>query len=194
MRDFLFITQPYRKALKVSTGLPKTSPSQSYIDPLSPTRRGRMPGSHFNTVPVPYRLKHTHCIYHYLFSSFTCISSLEQEFPRKLQEGWKVQLLRGLADEAHENSRKRGGGSGEQGALRQTGAAVTRPERHAERSHPGGSAATQCWQSSSFFKKSQKSRVLFVISHFKNTVWAKQNTFIGWVQPTVCQFSTSATG
>lgn len=90
--------------------LVKTSPSQSCIDhSLSPKRKGRMPRRRFNTVPVYYSLKNKHCIYHYLFSSFTYISSLEQEFPWKLWEGWKVQLLRGLAEEAHENSRKRGG-------------------------------------------------------------------------------------
>lgn len=152
-----------------------------------------MPGSRFNTVPVYYSLKNTHCIYHYLFSSFTYISSLEQEFPQKLWEGWKVQLLRGLAEEAHESSRKRGGRQWGAGGTLRTGAAVTRLTP-CLRSHPDCSAATWCWRSSSFFNKSQKSRVLFVISHFKNTVWAKQNTFIGWVQPTVCQFSTSATG
>lgn len=90
-----------------------------------------MPGSHFNTVPVPYRLKHTHCIYHYLFSSFTCISSLEQEFPRKLREGWKVQLLRGLADEAHENSRKRGGRQWGAGGHSANWSGRDPPERHA---------------------------------------------------------------
>ena len=83
-----------------------------------------MPVSRFNTVPVHHRLKNTHCTYHYLFSSFTYISSLGQEFPRKLWEGWKVQLLRGLAGEAHESSSKCRGRHWGEGGTPQTGAAV----------------------------------------------------------------------
>lgn len=85
-----------------------------------------MPVSRFNTVPVHYRLKNTHCTYHYLFISFTYISSLGQEFPRKLWQGWNVQLLRGLAGEAHESSSRCGGRQRGVGGTPQTGAAVAR--------------------------------------------------------------------
>lgn len=76
-----------------------------------------MPGSHFNTVPVPYRLKHTHCIYHYLFSSFTVFlvwnkNSLEncgKDGKSNCSEAWQMKPTRTAGSVE--------GGSGEQGAL-----------------------------------------------------------------------------